>query len=285
MSNRHQVEESSSLLVFLLLKLDGMSRRKVKQRLQAGCIEVNGVVVSQANAVLQIGDGVEVLAKAKGPQAGPAPLKILFQDANLIAIHKPAGLLSVAAAKEGRPHALAVLRAQLSPSGSRQVAQLWPVHRLDRDTSGVLLFATSREIRELVAENWAHAEKTYSAIVEGKPKPSSGTIEQPLRMDHQGHRALVGQHRDAKSAITHYETLRVARRRSLLEVRIETGRQHQIRAHFAWLGHPVVGDRRYGIADQRLGLHALRLDIPSPSAAGRLVFEAKPPEEFTALLN
>ena len=102
MSNKYQVEEPSSLLAFLLLKLDGMSRRKVKQRLQAGCIEVNGVPVSQANAVLQIGDGVEVLAKAKGPQAGPAPLQILYQDADLIAIHKPAALLSVAAARKVR---------------------------------------------------------------------------------------------------------------------------------------------------------------------------------------
>jgi 23S rRNA pseudouridine1911/1915/1917 synthase len=285
MSNKYQVEESSSLLAFLLLKLDGMSRRKVKQRLQAGCIEVNGVAVSQANAALQIGDGVEVLAKAKGPQAGPAPLQILYQDADLIAIDKPAGLLSVAAAKQGSRHALAVLRAQLSSKGSRQVMPLWPIHRLDRDTSGVLLFATSREIREAVGEKWTDAEKTYLAIVEGKPEPSAGTIDQPLRMDFQGHRALVGQHPEAKHAVTHFETLSVARRRSLLEVKIETGRQHQIRAHFEWLGHAVVGDRRYGIADQRLGLHALRLEIPSPSGEGRLVFEAKPPAGFSALLN
>lgn len=272
-------------MAFLLLKLDGMSRRKIKQRLQAGCIEVNGVAVTQANAVLEIGDGVEMFAKAKGPQAGPTPLPILFQDADLIAIHKPAGLLSVAAAKEGSRHALGVLRAQLSPAGGRQAVALWPVHRLDRDTSGVLLFAFSREIREAVADKWNKAEKTYLAIVQGRPDPSAGTIDQPLHMDHQSHRALVGQHHDAKHAVTHYETLSVAKRRTLMQAKIETGRQHQIRAHFDWLGHPVVGDRRYGLADQRLGLHALRLDIPSPTGEGRLVFEAEPPAAFRAMLN
>jgi 23S rRNA pseudouridine1911/1915/1917 synthase len=285
MSNSYKVGESCSLLAFLLQKLDGMSRNKVKQRLKTGCIEVNGVSVSQATAVLQIGDIVEVLAKAKGPQAGASTLPILFQNADLIAIHKPAGLLSVAAAKEGASHALAVLRAQISPAGRGKQARLWPVHRLDRDTSGVLLFATSREVREAVADRWTEAEKTYLAIVEGRPQPDVGRIEQPLRMDFQGYRALVGEHPDAKRAITNFKTLEVAKRRSLLEVKIETGRQHQIRAHLDWLGHAVVGDRRYGVGDQRLGLHALRLDIPSLSAAGRLVFEAEPPAEFSALLN
>ncbi len=285
MSNNYKVRESCSLLAFLLLKLDGMSRNKVKLRLKTGRIEVNGVSVSQANAVLKIGDVVEVHARAKGPQAGAAPLAILFQNADLIAIHKPAGLLSVAPAKEGPPHALAILRAQIPPVGRGKPTWLWPVHRLDRDTSGVLLFATTREVRRAVVGRWTEAEKTYLAIVEGRPEPDVGRIEQPLRMGFQGFRALVGEHPEAKRAITNYETLSVAKRRSLLEVKIETGRQHQIRAHLAWLGHAVVGDRRYGVGDQRLGLHALRLDIPSPSAAGRLVFEAKPPAEFSALLN
>jgi 23S rRNA pseudouridine1911/1915/1917 synthase len=285
MSNQYKVGESSSLLAFLLQKLDGMSRNKVKLRLKTGCIEVNGVSVSQATAVLQIGDVVTVLAKAKGRPAGAAQLPILFQNADLIAINKPAGLLSVAAAKEGAPHALAVLRNQISPAARGKQVRLWPVHRLDRDTSGVLLFATSREIREAVADRWTEAEKTYLAIVEGRPEPGEGRIEQPLRMDFQGHQALVGEHPEAKHAITNFKTLTVAKRRSLLEVKIETGRQHQIRAHMEWLGHPVVGDRRYGVADQRLGLHALRLEIPSLSADERLVFEVEPPPEFSALLR
>lgn len=159
------------------------------------------------------------------------------------------------------------------------------MHRLDRDTSGVLLFATSCEIREAVTGAWSEAEKHYLAVVEGCPDPRAGTIDQPLRMDANGFRAHVGSHPDAKRAVTHFETQRTVKGRSLLALQIETGRQHQIRAHLAWLGHTVVGDSRYGTSERRLGLHALRLTIPSPRTGKPLEFEAPVPDAFFALLD
>jgi 23S rRNA pseudouridine1911/1915/1917 synthase len=287
MSNRYQVSEAAELMPFLLAQLEGWSRNNVKQRLQLGCIVVNGSVVRKPNHPLQIGDDVEVIAKELGaqprPQHGATLLEILFADDDLVAIHKPAGLLSVGSDTEEKRHALALLRQQLSRP--RCAVQLWPVHRLDRDTSGVLLFATSATIRDAVSAAWAESEKTYLAVVEGIPQPSVGTIDQPLRMNAKGFRAHVGAHPQAKHAITHFQTLHVKQQRALLELQIETGRQHQIRAHLAWLGHPVVGDSRYGTADRRLGLHALRLRIPALHGGARMTFEAPVPAEFSALLR
>jgi 23S rRNA pseudouridine1911/1915/1917 synthase len=153
------------------------------------------------------------------------------------------------------------------------------VHRLDRETSGVLLFARTREACELVQERWSEARKTYLAVVEGRPLPDAGVIDEPLRED----RALnvhVGRGPDAKPARTRYRTLELAAGRALLEVELDTGRRHQIRAHLAWLGHPVVGDDRYGTPAPRLGLHALRLELDHPRSRAALVLEAPAPRGF-----
>ena len=283
MSSRLTADRPAGLLDFLTAELQGWSRATIKQRLRAGCVVVNGEPVSRPDHLLAAGDQVEVLAVAKEGRRGAPRLELLHEDGDLVAIHKPAGLLSVATEREQQRHALAMLREQLSTP--RRPVQLWPVHRLDRETSGVLLFATSRTTREAVTARWSEAEKVYLAVVEGSPSPSAGTIDQPLRMDAKGFRALAGPHADAKRAVTHFSTQRTAKGRALLELRIETGRQHQIRAHLAWLGHPVVGDARYGAAGRRLGLHALRLTIPDPRTGEALRFEAPAPCEFYSLLG
>ncbi len=282
MSDKLMVKEAAGLLAFLHAQLRDWSRKTIKRRLQTGCIRVNGTPVTRHDHALEKGDRVEVSASAKMRVGLPAPLEILYADRDLVAIHKPAGLLSVGTSKETRQHALALLRNQLSRR-SREV-RLWPVHRIDRDASGVLLFATSREMREAVMARWDTAEKTYLAVVEGRPAPAHGTIDQPLRLDDEEYRVHVGIHPNAKPALTHYRTERTAGGRTLLRVQIETGRQHQIRAHLAWLGCPVVGDPRYGTAGGRMGLHALRLKIAKPGARKELIFEAPAPEDFWALL-
>jgi 23S rRNA pseudouridine1911/1915/1917 synthase len=283
MSDKLRVSEASGLLVFLNTHLHGWARSKIKQRLQTGCVSVNGTTVTQHNHELQPGDIVEVGATAKAISSSLSHLEILYSDRDLIAINKPAGLLSVGNAKETQQHALAILRNQLSRRS--QAVKLWPVHRIDRDTSGVLLFATSREIREAVMAKWDDVEKSYLAIVEGTPDPAQGTIDQPLRLDEVEYRVHVGFHPDAKPAVTHYNIERTANGRSLLQVQIDTGRQHQIRAHMAWLGYPVVGDPRYGTAGKRMGLHALRLKITKPGSRKELVFETPAPADFLMLMN
>ena len=283
MSDRFIANEKTTLLLFLNTQLKGWSRSKIKQRLKTGCVFVDGQSVTQYNYELNVGSLVEVRASAKGISRGTKLLEILYSDRDLIVINKPAGLLSVATANENKEHALAMLRNQLSRP--KRSVKLWPVHRLDRDTSGVLLFATSREMREAVHEKWSSAEKTYLAIVESCPNPSQGTIDQPLWMDPEKYHMNVGLHPEAKNAITHFNTLKTTNNRALLEVQIETGRQHQIRAHLSWLGHPVIGDPRYGRDGPRLGLHALRLSITRPDTGKRLTIETPPPDEFLDLLR
>ena len=283
MSDRFTVKENTTLLPFLTIQLQGWSRSTIKQRLKNGCVRVNGEQVTRHDHKLLAGDQVNVEASASGVSSVRAQLDILYKDPDLIAINKPAGLLSVASPNSKEPHALGILRDQLSRR-SKSI-KLWPVHRIDRDTSGVLLFATSREMREAVMKGWKTAEKTYLAIVQGCPKPAEGTIDQPLRPDPVIYQMHVGPHPDARRAVTHFATERSVGQRTLLRVELETGRQHQIRAHLAWLGHPVVGDQRYGTTGKRMGLHALRLSITKPGMNKPLVFETPAPADFLALLH
>ena len=281
MTDKRRVAAAGGLLAFLQAQWRGWSRNTLKRRLQAGCVRVNGHVVARHDHALVPGDTVEIAAVRAAP-GPPAELDVLFADRDLVAIAKPAGLLSVGTAQESRRHALALLRRQLARRTPD--VRLWPVHRIDQGTSGVLLFATSRVMREAVMERWDEAEKTYLAVVAGRPEPARGTIAQPLRPDKEIYRMHVGVHPDAKPAVTHYETERTVGGRALVRVRLETGRQHQIRAHLAWLGCPVVGDPRYGAAGARLGLHAWRLEIVHPGTRARLAFEAPVPADFWALL-
>jgi 23S rRNA pseudouridine1911/1915/1917 synthase len=283
MSDRLTVKANATLIPFLTIQLQGWSRSTIKQRLKSGCVTVNGEQVTRHDHDLLAGDQVVVEAAARGPSCVRPQLDILYKDRDLIAINKPAGLLSVGSLKSKEPHALGILRDQLSRRN--KTIRLWPVHRIDRDTSGVLLFVTSREIREAVMKGWKTAEKIYLAIVEGCPKPAAGTIDQPLRLDPVIYQMHVGPHPDAKHAVTHFTTERSVGQRTLLRVELETGRQHQIRAHLAWLGHPVVGDQRYGTAGTRMGLHALGLSITKPGTNKPLVFETPAPADFFALFR
>ena len=285
MGQQYKVSQRSKLLSFLFENLDGWSKKTIKQRLQGSSVAVNGTVTTKHDHILNVDDVVEVGVAQRTGRAIQAvrKLEIIHQDKDLIAINKPAGLLSVGTTKENKEHALNLLRTQLTRGKER--VQLWPVHRLDRDTSGILLFATSKEVRETVMDKWSSSEKTYLAIVEGIPKENKGTITEPLRLDEKEYRMHVGIHPDAKNAITHYAVKESTDKRSLLEVSIETGRQHQIRAHMAWLGHSVIGDERYGTKGGRMGLHALKLQIIHPVSKNPLTFEVDAPRDFYALLN
>jgi len=285
MGQQYTVTKRGKLLPFLFETLEGWSKKTVKQRLQGASVAVNGVITTKHDFILTENDVVEVgVVQRTGKSiASVRKLEIIHQDKDLIAINKPAGLLSVGTTKETKEHALALLRSQLTRGKER--VQLWPVHRLDRDTSGILLFATSKEVREAVMEKWESTEKVYLAVVEGTPKEPQGTITQPLRLDEKEYHMHVGEHPSAKKAITHYKVLESKEKRSLLEVKIDTGRQHQIRAHMAWLGHSVVGDERYGTKGGRMGLHAFKLSFSHPVSKNPLTFEVDAPRDFYGLLN
>jgi 23S rRNA pseudouridine1911/1915/1917 synthase len=283
-AEKFNVKKEGTLLVFLFETLQGWSKKKIKERLKGASVAVNGTVTTQHNFPIQINDIVEVGVVQKHSKINNLrSLEIIYQDSDLIAIHKPAGLLSVGTKQENKQHALAILREQLS--NRRKRVTLFPVHRLDRDTSGVLLFATSKEMRESVMKNWHRSEKVYLAIVDGTPSESKGTIDQGLRLDETIYKMHVGEHPKAKKAITHYEVKESLSTHSLLEVKLETGRQHQIRAHLSWLGHAIIGDERYGTKGDKMGLHAYKLTIIHPKQKKPLSFEVDAPKEFYALLK
>jgi len=278
MSDRVHVSEPGTLLSVLCEHLSGWKRSTLKDRLKAGAIAVNGDPVTRHDHPLVPGDLVEIRPKEPRPSGARHPKFVtLYTDEHLVAIDKPCGLLSVATELEKHQTALALVRDSL---GHRE--RLWPVHRLDRETSGVLLFARSRQVREEVQAVWTAAAKTYLAVVEGHPDPPDGVIDQPLWQDSRLN-IHVGRHVLAKTARTAFSTRSLHADRALLEVRLHTGRRHQIRAHLAWLGHPVMGDARYGAAASRLGLHAWRLEVDHPRAGRRLVLEAPAPQAFDAL--
>lgn len=283
MADRLTTKTPGALLDVLAAHFSTWSRNTLKQRLRLGCVQVNGQVVSRHDHALLQGDIVEIVAKGQGEAAREqAPsLPVLYSDDDLIAVDKPAGLLSVAAEDQRQHHALGIVRDSLSRPG--RPALLWPAHRLDRETSGVLLFARSREVCDLVQAEWGSVEKTYLAIVAGRPTPPEGLIDVPLWED-QTLRVRAGQHADAKDARTRYRTQRTTRSRALLEVKLETGRKHQIRAHLAHIGHSIVGDERYGIRDARLGLHSVSLVLRHPRTGQELSIASPPPPAFLALL-
>jgi 23S rRNA pseudouridine1911/1915/1917 synthase len=274
------VEQPARLVEFLRKQLPDWKRSTIEQRIRAGAVSVNGKPVHR-NDALFAGDEVTVgsVSVALAQRPPPAGISVLHEDDDLIAINKPAGVLAVASDDERQQTALALLRAFLSRGGAE--VRLWPVHRIDRETSGVLLFAKSREAQRAVQAHWQAARKIYLALVEGTPNPPSGVIDEPLWEDH----ALfvrVGRRPEAQAARTHYRTLEVRGERTLLEVELDTGRRHQIRAHLAWLGHPVVGDPRYGTDGPRMGLHALHLYVEHPSDQHELAIEAPAPKWFAA---
>jgi 23S rRNA pseudouridine1911/1915/1917 synthase len=281
MPERILADKPERLMVLLRRSLPGWKRTTIEQRLLAGCVSVNGARVTR-NDLVAPGDEVVVAgldAAASSPARG---LPALYEDDVLIAVDKPAGLLSVSTDLETERTALALVRESLSRPGAP--ASLWPVHRLDRETSGVLLFAKSREVQQAVQQRWSEVRKRYLALVEGRPMPADGVVDQPLFED-QRLNVKVGEHPEARSALTRYFTRQEIGRCTLLEIEPDTGRRHQIRAHLAWLGHPIVGDSRYGTKGTTLGLHALSLSVAHPHDGRELLLEAPPPAAFNALLR
>lgn len=272
-------KSATTLLVFLKAELSDWRPRTVKERLQRGCITVNDEVVTHHGFELSPDDCVEVHSSSPRKAAPKGGIQVLYQDEFLVGILKPAGLLSVGTEDVRSNHALALVRESLGP---RQ--KVWPVHRLDRETSGVLLFARSREVCDAVKKNWKEVTKIYSTVIEGHPASAKGVIEQSL-YDGKNLMVKVGDHPEAREARTRYHTLEAGPRRTLLEVQLDTGRRHQIRAHMAWMGHPVVGDARYGKKDSRMALHARQLSFLHPMTGKEIVLEAKTPAVFMKLLE
>jgi len=277
---------------FLAEKLPEYSRARLQSWVEEARVRVNGAVVRKASTKLKGGERIEVDPAELKPLrafAEDIPLDILYEDDDVIAVNKPAGLVVHAGAGRASGTLVNALLNHFQTL-SHVGGDLRPgiVHRLDKGTSGVLLVArTDAAHRSLAAQFVRHSvEKTYLAIVQGQPKDDRGAIDLPIARDPVHRTKMTARLSAGRNAHTEYRVLRRYAKFALLEVHIGTGRTHQIRVHLSTLGHPVAGDTLYGAAAQpelnRPWLHALRIRFDSPSTGKRIMIEAPVPAELTA---
>ena len=251
------------------------SRRSLKQWLEHGRVDVNGRIVRDGRAPVAAGDSVAL--RSHGEVPFPAPLRLVHEDQELLVIDKPPGLLTIGTDRERSRTAYRLLWDYLA--AQRPPRRLFIVHRLDRETSGLLVFAKSLAAkRKLQAQFEVRtAERGYVAVVEGLVGADTGTLESRLTQD-RSLRVRTGH--KGKQAITHYRVLARRRDTTLLDLTLGTGRRQQIRVQLAELGHPIVGDREHGGQRNplgRLGLHARRLRLVHPATGRPVTFESAAP--------
>lgn len=281
------VTEETTLLPFLLQALAGKSRNNVKSLLTRKLVAVDGRPTSRYDTPLTPGQTVTVLS-VPAPGLTSLPFPILYEDDRLIAVNKPAGLLSVGNERE---RVRTAYRKVSDYVKSKQVnAKIFVVHRLDRETSGVLIFAKDPETQKAFQEHWNEivTRRGYYAVVEGAPKPAEDTVVSHL-IETSTHLVFSGQPGlNSRRAVTRYRTMAAGGGYALLDVSIETGRKNQIRVHMQDIGHPVAGDKQYGGKTNPLGrlcLHACELSLTDPVTGKELSFVARMPKGFMKLVN
>ena len=285
--HRFTVSSRCELLPYLLSLPLGLSRKQAKDLLRFHAVTVARMTTVRHDTRLEPGDVVTIAAgkQVPAPSLDRHGLKIVYLDEDLVIVDKSAGLLSMGSEGEKERTAHRILNQHLKALTGSQSQQAFIVHRLDRETSGLLMFARSRAIQAALQENWKTVTKKYLAVVEGVPAKAEGTLRdnlvesKSLRM----HRVDRG----GALAITHYRVLRKGRENCLLELTLETGRKNQIRVQMAGLGHPVVGDRKYGATTdpaRRLALHSCELNLRHPVSGTPLNFRSAMPTRLLELL-
>lgn len=213
-------------------------------------------------------------------------MKILFQDASLIVIEKPENLLSMASDSEREKTAHAFLTNYLRRGQAQRPERVWIVHRLDRETSGLMVFAKTQAAKTILQSHWNKAQKRYLAVVEGAPSESAGVLKSHLDESNPFKVYSVPQSEQTRHAVTHYRLIRQNSELALVELTLETGRRNQIRVHLSDLGCPIIGDDKYDARSnpaRRLGLHASYLQFEHPLSGDELKFESPLPEALARL--
>ena len=282
---RISVTTEDTLLPFLLKALQGHSRTTVKALLGNGQISVDGKMTRQFDTPLSPGQtvGINYGGRRKVEFNNPL-LKIIWEDDDLIVINKREGLLSVSTDRVKERTAYRLLSDYVKQMDPRN--KIFVLHRLDRDTSGIMMFAKNQEVKERLQSNWNEmiTQRTYVAVVEGRPEKDSDLIVSNL-VENKHMQVFVAPTGGGKEAITRYRVLRTNGRYSLLELDLETGRKNQIRAQMQSIGHPVAGDTKYGAETnpaRRLMLHARKLGFIHPVTGEELCFETRIPGIFTS---
>jgi 23S rRNA pseudouridine1911/1915/1917 synthase len=280
------VMEPAELLEFLLSKYSGKSRNKIKSLLTHKQISVDGKTVTQFNHELKPGQEVCI---TKGMVHGVVQLhglKIIHEDQYLIVIDKQAGVLSIATDREKDKTAYSMLSRHVKLENTKN--RIFVVHRLDRETSGIMMFAKNQETQELLQKGWQNiiSERNYVAVVEGRVEKKEGTIESWLKESKAMTMYSESTPNEGVRSVTHFKVLKQNDQYSLLEVRLDTGRKNQIRIHMLENGHSIIGDKKYGGGKspiKRLGLHAQKLTFKHPVYKKDLSFESPIPRSFLRL--
>lgn len=283
-----QVDEEIGLLDFLLKNAGNKSRTKIKATLRGQGIKVNGRITTQFDYQLKPGMKVSISkAKRDGQQLVSRYVKLVYEDRHIVVIEKAEGILSMAAGHSSL-NVKSVLDDYFHKSHQRCTAHV--VHRLDRETSGLMIYAKDMDTEQILEHNWHDIvyDRRYVAVVSGEIEDDGGTIANWLK-DNKAYVTYSSPvDNGGKYAITHFHVLARTTEHSLVEYRLETGRKNQIRVHSADMGHPVCGDMKYGNGDDplhRLCLHAYRLDFYHPITGARMEFDTPIPPAFNRLFK
>ena len=281
---RLTVSEAATLLPFLFTHITDRSRSAVKSLLRHGQIWVNGRVTTHFDMPLRPGDIVLVSHERGRPAFNSPYLRIVWEDDSLIVIDKRDGLLSVSDSVAQERTAWAILSAYVREQDPRN--RLFVLHRLDRGTSGLMMFARNKGVQEKMRNEWANivTRRAYVAVVEGVPEPPEDTLRHFLA-ENSRMKVYCTDPMHGKEAVTHYRVLKAAADSALVEFTLETGRKNQIRAQMEAFGHPIVGDPKYGVQTdpcERLMLHACRLWFIHPITGREMRFETPIPAAFAA---
>ncbi len=283
-----KVTENTELLKFLLAEIPHKSRNNIKALLRGKQVLVDGRAVTLHNHPLKPKQKVEVRWDKTHEEKRYRGLSVVFEDKDLIVIDKHAGVLSVATTNERTHTAYSLLSRHVKKQNPAN--KIFVVHRLDRDTSGLMMFAKGEKIKRILQDTWhtAITERTYVAVTEGTVKEAEGVLTSYLKES----KALIvyssQNPNDGRKAVTYYQTIKRNKKYSLLKVNLETGRKHQVRVHMKDLGHSIVGDKKYGSTINpigRIALHASVLAFTHPITKEHLHFETPIPRKLLKLFQ
>ena len=278
------VKKEGELLDYLYNNID-MPKKRIKQYLTHGAIFVNNTKTTKYN--YRILPGMTIMIDTDSKNKKTLPFDILFEDDHIIVVNKPSGLLTISTAKEKEKTLYHIVREYLVSKDKN--ARVFIVHRLDKDTSGVVVLAKDEKTKNKLQENWNEyvSLREYVAVVHGRLNKESDRIVQKLK-ETKTNLVYVSRDNDGKEAITNYKVIKENNDYSMVSITLETGRKNQIRVAFNTLHHPIVGDKKYSTIkdnESRLFLHANRLKMYYPEIRKDILFETSTPNEFKKIMN
>lgn len=280
------VESPALLLPFLEQVLVGMSRTSVKSFLTHRSVHINNTISTKHNAPLAVGDRVTITRGRSAAAFSHPMMQLIFEDDHIVVVDKRCGLLSMGTDREREKTAYYILSQHVKKSDPANL--IFIVHRLDRETSGLMVFAKSEAVQEILQRNWSSMaiERRYMAVIEGHLSKDEGTISARLTQN-KGYKMFVSNRNEGEMATTKYRVVRKNSTHTLVECELLTGKKNQIRAHFEYVGNPISGDKKYGSQTSPAGrvcLHAHMLHIQHPVTGETMEFNSRVPSSFESIL-